>query len=388
MAIKKWTLTDVINRIYCDELTIGPETLKGKATGCAVTKRRLRGGLSDGVDVVRITGGEFSFDVVPTRGMSLWKAWLGELEIGWRSPVRGPVHPYFVPLMESGGLGWLDGFDELLVRCGLESNGAPDFDEHGILRYPLHGRIGNRPAHYVEVAIDDETGEIALTGVVEETRFHFLKLRMTSTVTIRAGEPGLRIHDRVENLSASAAEIQMLYHVNFGEPLLEAGSRCIAPVKTVVPRTPRAAAGIANWDSYEAAVAGYEEQVYFLELLAENDGATRTMLKNARGDLGVSLSFNIQQLPWFTLWKNTTAAADGCATGLEPGTNFPNPRSYEGQQGRVVRLAPFGEVGFDLGLEFHTGVAQVGRAEAAIAALQNGVQPTVYDQPQEGWCAL
>ena len=218
-ANKKWTLIDIANQIYCDELTIGPETLAGKASGCTVCKHRLHGGLSDGVDVVRVTGGELSFDVLPTRGMSLWKAWLGELEIGWRSPVRGPVHPRFVPLMEPGGFGWLDGSDELLVRCGLESNGAPDFDEHGRLRYPLDGRIGNRPAHYVEIAIDDDTGEISLTGVVEETRFHFLKLRLTSTVTTRTGEPGLHIHDRVENLSASAADIQMLYHVNFGQPL-------------------------------------------------------------------------------------------------------------------------------------------------------------------------
>ena len=47
-----------------------------------------------------------------------------------KSPVRGPVHPSFVPLFDPSGLGWLEGFDELLCRCGLESNGAPDFDEH------------------------------------------------------------------------------------------------------------------------------------------------------------------------------------------------------------------------------------------------------------------
>ena len=51
------------------------------------------------------------------------------MELGWKSPVHGPVHPNFVPLNEPSGLGWLDGFDELFVRCGLESNGAPDFDD-------------------------------------------------------------------------------------------------------------------------------------------------------------------------------------------------------------------------------------------------------------------
>ena len=37
----------------------------------------------------------------------------------------------WVPLTEPSGLGWLSGFDELMVRCGLESNGAPDFDDSG-----------------------------------------------------------------------------------------------------------------------------------------------------------------------------------------------------------------------------------------------------------------
>ena len=48
--------------------------------------------------------------------------------IGWKSPIAGPVHPSLVSLGEPSGLGWLDGFDEFIVRCGLESNGAPDFD--------------------------------------------------------------------------------------------------------------------------------------------------------------------------------------------------------------------------------------------------------------------
>ena len=41
-------------------------------------------------------------------------------------------------------------------------------------------------------------------------------------------------------------------------------------------------------------------------------------------------------MPWFTQWKNTTSVADGYVTGIEPGTNFPNPRTYEGEQGRVI----------------------------------------------------
>lgn len=388
MAVKKVVLTDVDTGVYLDEAQLTPADVGGKATGYSIAKRRLQGGLSDGVDLLRVDNGKLAFAVLPTRGMSLWKAWLGGDEIGWKSPVHGPVHPAFVPLMEPGGLGWLDGFDELLVRCGLESNGAPEFDEEtGRLKYPLHGRIGNKPARHVSVAVDGDSGEITVTGVVEETRFHFLKLRMTTTMTTRVGESTVRIRDVIENLSASPAEGQMLYHINFGEPLLDAGSRFVAPVKTVVPRNAHSAQGLANWDAYSAPEPGFAEQVYFLELVGDSQGQTRTLLKNAHGTRGVSIVHNIQQLPCYTVWKNTTASIDGSVTGLEPGTNFPNPRSFEGKKGRVLKLAPGASATLDISLEVHGSTAEVSAAEKKVVDLRGNVKPTIFGEPQPDWCA-
>jgi galactose mutarotase-like enzyme len=388
MTVKRWTLTDVSEGVYVEDLALTAQELGRQLPQVEVRKSTLRGGLCDGVDVVRVNNGRLSFDVLPTRGMGLWKVWLDGEEIGWQSPVRGPVHPKFVPLMEPGGLGWLDGFDELLVRCGLESNGAPDFDASGRLRYPLHGRIANRPAQRVEIEVDDERGEIAVIGVVEETRFHFWKLRMTSRISTQVGENHLRIRDEVENLSASPATAQMLYHINFGQPLLEPGSRFLAPVRKVMPRDARAAEGIATWNVYADELASYAEEAYFIELLANGDGWSPTLLRNAAGTRGASVHVHTEQLPCFTLWKNTTAAADGYVTGLEPGTNFPNPRTFEGQQGRVVQLTPGERVALQLGLEIHHGSDQVQEAEQAIATLQARVTPEVCDQPQAPWCMV
>ena len=92
--------------------------------------RTCRGGRSEGVHVVEIDNGTMSIDVLPTRGMGIWRVRRGEKTLGWQSPVREPVHPAFVPLFDPSGLGWLDGFDELLCRCGLESNGPPEFERH------------------------------------------------------------------------------------------------------------------------------------------------------------------------------------------------------------------------------------------------------------------
>ncbi len=382
MSKKSWSLD---YRDFENEKTILGSELGDKASSLKVTPRRLRDGMSQGVDVVRIENGVTAVEVLPTRGMSIWKAWIGEDEIGWQSPVRGPVHPALVPISEPSGLGWLDGFDELLVRCGLESNGAPEFNDDGTLLYPLHGRIANRPARDVSVAIDGESGEVAVTGVVDEIRFHFLKVRLTSTVRIAAAEKGFRVHDSVENLSASPAEIQLLYHVNFGHPLLDGGSQLIAPIKELVPRNEHAATGIEGWNEYQAETAGFEEQVYFATLRGGSRGNTEALLKNAHGTEGVSLHFNTEQLPCFTVWKNTTSIQDGYVTGIEPGTNYPNPRSFEGEQGRVTKLQGRARAEFDFGLSIHTEAKEIALAEKRIA--QMGGETTIHDSPQQGWCS-
>ena len=138
------------------------------------------------------------------------------------------------------------------MRCGLESNGAPEFDADGRVVYPLHGKIANQPSDEVTVTVDSDRGEIRVSGIVDEVRFHFLKVRLHATLVTRFGESGFRIHDEIENLSASAAEVQMLYHFNVGVPLLDAGSQLVAPSSTIVPRNEHAAEGIEGYTNYQA----------------------------------------------------------------------------------------------------------------------------------------
>jgi galactose mutarotase-like enzyme len=387
MPAKSWKLTDAEAGIYVEHVEITPADVGGSANGYSVAKRRLKGGLSDGVDVVRLDNGALAFDVLPTRGMGIWKAYAGDMEFGWKSPVRGPVHPSLVPLMEPGGLGWLDGFDELLCRCGLESNGAPEFGENGQLIYPLHGRIANRPAHKVELSIDGDTGEIVLCGEIDETRLFFNKLRLSSQVRTRVGQPGLTIRDTVTNISAQDCELELLYHINFGNPLLTPGARVVLPVARMAPRDSAAVENLAEWDQYGPETPGSAEAVFFFELAADASGQTQTLLKNAAGDMGVSLNLNRNQLPYFSVWKNRQAAADGYVTGLEPAINFPNPKSFEKEKGRVARLAPGESRSFEITMEIHAGRDAVAVAESEVQKLQSGTEPQVLKQPDPEWSA-
>ena len=385
MAKKTWTLTDVEQDVYVEKIAISPDDVEGAATGFSVAKRRLRGGLRDGVDVVEVDNGTFRFVVVPTRGMGVWHATQGGLRLGWQSPVKGPVHPAFVRVAEASGLGWLDGFDELLVRCGLESNGAPEFNDNGTVRYGLHGKIANIPAHRVEVAIDGDSGEITLTGVVDETRLFFNKLRMASTYTTRVGQPGMTVTDTITNISAEPGELELLYHTNFGMPLLDPGSKVVLPVKKLAPRDAAAVGNLAQWDTYGVETPGSAEAVFFFDLAADAAGRTQAVLRNSAGNQGVSLRFNKSQLPCFTLWKNRQAAADGYVTGLEPAINFPNVKSFEKEKGRVAVLAPGESRTFELSMEVHPDASSVAAAEQAVAKLQGDVTPEILQEPDPEW---
>jgi len=385
MAEKTWTLTDVDQEIYTEQLALGPEDVAGTPEGWRVTKQTLRGGLRDQVDVISLQNGVLQYVIVPTRGMGLWRGKCAHVELGWRSPVKGPVHPNFVPLAQADGLGWLAGFDEVLCRCGLQSNGAPEFDAQGRLLHGLHGRIANLPAHHVTVGVDAEAGKIRIMGVVDEARLFGRKLRLTTTITTRFGAKDILVHDEIENRSAEPADVMLLYHINFGPPLLAEGSRAVIPVKAMAPVNARAAQGVDGWDTYGPGQPGFAEQCYFFELAAGSDGLTQTLLRDHKGDAGVSLHFNVGQLPCFTIWKNTETSADGYVTGFEPGINFPTTRSFESQHHRGRRLDGGERFSTELTIEAHTNAASVARAEAAISKLQQPIEPAIHRNPRPDW---
>jgi hypothetical protein len=359
------------------------------ATGAwKVRMRTLHGGRSEGVQVVEIDNGVISIDVLPTRGIGIWRVRRGDTTLGWKAPANVPVHPCFVPLLEPTGLGWLDGFNELLCRCGLENNGPPEFDDAGRLLRPLHGRIANTPAHRVELLVDEELGRLTLRGFVDESRFHFQSLRLTASVSTAIGSNEFSWLDDVENIGGRDATMQMLYHFNIGQPLLKAGARITAPLKAVAPLTKVAAeSGVATWNLMPSPLPGSAEQVYVLDLAADNSGSTGVLVSNLSNDEALSLRFNKASLPCFTVWRNSPAESDGYVLGIEPGTNYPNPRSFERQHGRIVELKPGARWRAEVAVKWMTEAAAIDQEKHAIESIQGSTQPQLVSAPRPEWSA-
>ena len=355
-----------------------------------VSKSVLHGGRQENVDVVDVDNGVLRFRIVPTRGMNIWDAHVGDFRIGWNSPVREIVHPGFVNLDTRGGLGWLEGFGEMLNRCGLASFGAPGTDvvpsNTGApteVTLGLHGKISYLPASRCEVIIEPAPSrKIRIRGYIDETMMFGTQLRLVSEIWTEPGSTTIHFEDEIINLADKEQEMQYLYHCNFGQPLLDEGTRFIAAVKKVFPRDARAAeGGLAGWDVYGPPQAGYTEQVYLMTLYGDKNDRTEAMLQNKAGSRGVSLTFSTTELPYFTLWKNTTALKDGYVTGIEPGTSYPMLRSIERKGGRVPVLKGGQSYKASLGINVLPDAAAVEAARKRIAALQGDRKTTVDKEP-------
>ncbi len=382
------TLTSVERNLQLDNWQISNRDFKD-AHSWSVRKYTLHGGKQEGVDVIVVNNGKLTFTVIPTRGMSVLKVELGDVTLGWNSPVKEVVHPKLINLQERGGLGWLEGFNEWMVRCGVEWAGHPGKDkiinntgDEAEMDLTLHGKIGNIPASEVEVVIDRTAPlRIRIRGRVDERMFYGPKLELWTEISTEVGSNSLRIEDALKNYSAYEQEFQIIYHANYGPPLLEQGSQFVAAIKEIRPFNAHAAKSLSQFADYVAPTKGFVEQVYGIIPLGDANNKTTAMLHNAAGDKAVTMTYDVTQLPYFSLWKNTTALEEGYVTGLEPGTGFPPNRSIERKAGRVPKLKPNETRQFAIEVAILAGQDQVNRSKSLITDLQAKQTPKLNPEP-------
>jgi hypothetical protein len=351
----------------------------------SVNKRALHGGRQEGVDIIEVDNGRLRFVVIPTRGMSILRVESGDVRLGWDSPVKEVVHPQFINLESRGGLGWLQGFNEWMVRCGLEWAGHPGRDQFRnnigdkvAMDLTLHGKIGNIPASEVEVFIEaGPPPRIHIRGLVEEKMFHGPKLSFWTDISTELGSNAIRFDDTITNQGAHEQEFQIIYHANFGPPLLGPGARFFGALKRVKSFNARAARDVDNFRDHAGPQTGFVEQVYCLHPQPGPDGRTEMMLQNTGGDRGVSVTFPVAQLPYVTLWKNLASAAEGYVTGIEPGTGFPYTRRLEREAGRVPRLAPNESRRFTIDFAIHANKSSVAAARRRIKKIQGNIKTMI-----------
>ncbi|SEJ29510.1 protein of unknown function [Azotobacter beijerinckii] len=359
-----------------DSRQLGIET----DTPFSVTLRTLHGGRQEGVSLIDIDTGAMQITLVPTRGMNVLRAVAGDVRLGWDSPVGEVVNPAFIELNGRGGLGWLEGFNELVTRCGYEWIGHPGVDKGELLT--LHGRVSNIPASRVVLSIDERPPyTIRLRGELKEQAFKKVDFAIVTELSTEPGAQSFTLDDTLTNRGDYPREYQALYHNNFGTPLLEQGARFVAPVRQVSPFNERARGELAEWQSYCGPTVDYDETVYNLIPYGDALGDSLAVLHNRAGDRGVAVGFNLGQLPVFSLWKNTDTERQGYVTGLEPGTSFSYNRRYQRPLGLVPTIGPKERRHFQLSFTLLADGQDVERALQRVEEIQAGRPTEVRETP-------
>ena len=87
---------------------------------------------------------------------------------------------------------------------------------------------------------------LQVTGhVAENALFHPL-LELQTTISVTPGSSRITVADAVINRQATPAELELLYHCNFGPPFLTEGSRVAVPYHAMAPRDARATDGLGD----------------------------------------------------------------------------------------------------------------------------------------------
>jgi hypothetical protein len=224
--------------------------------------------------------------------------------------------------------------------------------------------------------------KLSVRGIVDEAMLFSPQFRLDTTISTELGSNTFTIEDTIINLKSVPAEMQLLYHCNFGAPFLEKGSKLVLPVKEVAPRDPFAALDIKTWNVYRGPTTGFAEQCHWFIPQTDARGNTLAMLQNAKASKAVVVRFNRKQLPYMTQWKCCGAVSDGYVTGLEPATNLPNVRSFERTRGRTVMMKPGAKYLSKLVIDVCDTPAAVKAIKKEVARIQGKTAPRVHKTPQ------
>ena len=298
------------------------------------------------------TGSGFRYKVVIDRGLDIADAFYNQYNLSWISHLGiTPPQPF-----SAKGIDWLRTFGGgLLTTCGLSHVGGPESDEFG--ERGLHGHISNIPAELVNISQPDPlTGKLdfSITGIMRETKPFGPSLELHRTISGTLGSPMLRIQDKVINRGNTPAPHMLLYHFNFGWPLIDVGTDLKWEGDWTTRNGDRNGIIFKEGNSFKKAPAplpshnGSGEEVAFIDVV-HNNGKSSCGLFNPHLQFGVTIRFNKSELPWLTNWQHW--GKNEYVTGLEPGTHPPIGQAAARANGTLIEIQPGESRSYDLQVE-------------------------------------
>lgn len=286
------------------------------------------------------------FTVVPDRCMDLYDCSYKGVNLSFQSK-NGLLSPQAFSAADGEfAEQWPGG---MLVTCGLDNVGGACIAGGN---YPTHGRTSNVPAKNFGTEARWEGGRYVLraTGEIHQTKLYGRHLSIRRTIETALDEKVIRLHDVITNFEAEDEPYQILYHFNFGYPLLQADSCVTASKADIIPMNN------LSQDSFHMMPPedGRGEELYFRTNLGDRACG---VIYNERLELGAYIAFDTKNLPNMLQWKNMKS--HDYVLALEPCNTFGLPRNAALEQGKIAVLPSYSSVENHIELGVLDGLTEI-----------------------------
>jgi hypothetical protein len=207
-------------------------------------------------------------------------------------------------------------------------------------------------------------------GVVQQAAVFGENLHLVRRIEADVGGNEIRVIDRVINQGFMPTPHMLFYHINVSYPVLDGGSRYLAPIKDVIWASH---AG----DAYRRQDAGFRtalppqnrfrEQVWQHSLAADGNGKVPVAIVNDRLGLGLEVVTAQEQLPCAYVWQNYQAGQ--YALGIEPSTNHVLGENFARKRNEMIWLEHGDERPYAVTFRVLDGLGQIDAAERKIDAI-------------------
>lgn len=295
--------------------------------------RRLRRleGVEDGLEAIELcTGGGLDLEILPSRGLDLGAARFNGQSLCWHA-ASGFSHPGLTETSPQDG--FLRAFGGgLMATCGLSNVGGPNEDEG--IAYRQHGRASSSPAFEVAAWGEWQGDDYVMTvrGKTREAVLYGDKFEKTRVIRGKLGQAKIELEDTVENIGSKPTALMILYHFNFGWPLLSPTTKLRAPSsqrRWVIGEG-------QDWQTIRAPDADFPVAVIEHQMTPDSDGKVRIEL--ASSTFSLQLTYDASTLTRFTQWQQF--GSGDYVLGLEPGNVGVEGRAHERAKGTLPMLEP------------------------------------------------
>ena len=314
----------------------------------------LKTGRGKGVNMIDIrTGGGLNITVLPDRGMDLaWAEYKG-FAFGHVSKT-GVASPYS---FDENGLNFFRSFTAgLLTTCGLLNVGGACEDNGRY--YGIHGRINNIPADDISIYKEWEGDDyvVNVRGKVRESEYFAENLTLTRHISFKLGEKKITISDVIENCGFEASPLMLLYHFNFGHPLVSEDTKMYTTQADITPKDDHSAKYLGECSVFGEPQTQFPENVFFYDMKPKKDGVFSCLYNDVLG-FGVYLKYKKSQLKDFTQWKNLKKG--DYVAAMEPCNAPPISRTAARQKGVLEFIQPGEQLPFDIELGIVDGKGEL-----------------------------